>query len=66
MEVDMTKPNAPMASPGPPIDASKIAYQLPQPMGMVPDALIASGLALDGDEQDWVPQGPRCGSSRCC
>lgn len=40
------------------IDLSKIAYQLPQPMGMVPDALIAGGLTLDGDEREWVPQAP--------
>ena len=44
------------ASPARPIDSSKIAYQLPQPMGMVPDTLIAGALALDGDEQEWVPQ----------
>ena len=44
------------ASPGRPIDSSKIAYQLPQPMGMVLDTLIAGALALDGDEREWVPQ----------
>jgi len=44
------------ASPGRPIDSSKIAYQLPQPIGMVPDTLIAGALALDGDEREWVPQ----------
>ena len=38
------------------IDSSKIAYQLPQPMGVVPDTLIAGALALDGDEREWVPQ----------
>jgi 2,4'-dihydroxyacetophenone dioxygenase len=50
--------DAPMPSQTHPIDLSKIAYQLPQPMGMVPDALIAGGLVLDGDERDWVPQSP--------
>jgi 2,4'-dihydroxyacetophenone dioxygenase len=44
------------ASPRRHLDTSKIAYQLPQPMGMVPDALIAGALTLDGVEQDWVPQ----------
>jgi quercetin dioxygenase-like cupin family protein len=39
-------------------DPSKIAYQLPQPIGMVSDALIAGGLVLDGDERDWMPQSP--------
>ncbi len=38
------------------IDHSRIAYQLLQPMGMIPDALITGGLLLDGDERDWVPQ----------
>jgi hypothetical protein len=37
-------------------DNSKIAYQLPQPVGMVPDAFVGSALDLDGDERDWVPQ----------
>jgi hypothetical protein len=27
-----------------------IAFQLPQPMGLVPDALIAAGLVLDIDD----------------
>jgi 2,4'-dihydroxyacetophenone dioxygenase len=40
------------------IDDSKIAYQLPQPFGMVPDAFVGSALDLDGDERDWVPQSP--------
>jgi 2,4'-dihydroxyacetophenone dioxygenase len=35
-----------------PIDSSKTAYQLPQPMGMVPITLIAGALALDGDERE--------------
>jgi hypothetical protein len=33
------------------IDHSRIAYQLLQPMGMIPDALITGGLLLDGDER---------------
>ncbi len=38
------------------IDHSRIAYQLPQPIGMMSDALIPSVLDLDGDERLWVPQ----------
>src|ERR1700746_268478 len=40
------------------IDQSKIAYQKPQPDGMVPDVFIGSALELDGDEREWVPQSP--------
>jgi 2,4'-dihydroxyacetophenone dioxygenase len=40
----------------PRIDNSKIAYQLPQPVGMVPEVFVGSALDLDGDERDWVPQ----------
>jgi quercetin dioxygenase-like cupin family protein len=41
------------------IDESKIAYQLPQPLGMVPDTFIAAALDLDGgDAREWVPQSP--------
>src|SRR3984893_1990700 len=38
------------------IDQSKIAYQKPQPAGMVPDVFFVSALELDGDEREWVPQ----------
>jgi hypothetical protein len=38
------------------IDQSKIAYQKPQPAGMVPDVFVGSALELDGDEREWVPQ----------
>ena len=38
------------------IDESKIAYQKPQPAGMVPDVFVGSALELDGDEREWVPQ----------
>ena len=34
--------DAPAASPGRPIDSSKIAYQLPQPIGMVPDVWVGA------------------------
>lgn len=38
-------------------DESKIAYQLPQPVGMVPDIFIGGVLDLDGgDQREWVPQ----------
>src|SRR5258708_16619726 len=40
------------------IDQSKIAYQTPQPAGMVPDVFVGSALELDGDEREWVPQSP--------
>jgi 2,4'-dihydroxyacetophenone dioxygenase len=36
------------------IDQSKIAYQKPQPAGMVPDVFIGSALELDGDEREWL------------
>jgi 2,4'-dihydroxyacetophenone dioxygenase len=42
----------------PSMDESKIAYQRPQPFGMVPDIFVGSALDLDGDERDWVPQSP--------
>jgi quercetin dioxygenase-like cupin family protein len=44
------------ASESRPIDQRKIAYQKPQPIGMVPDVFIGSALELDGDEREWVPQ----------
>src|SRR4051812_9889620 len=41
----------------PALDTSKVAYQLPQPTGMMPDIFSAGVLDLDGgDERDWVPQ----------
>ncbi|QPF83807.1 hypothetical protein IC762_29625 [Bradyrhizobium genosp. L] len=40
------------------IDQSKIAYQLYQPVGIVPDAFVGAALDLDGDEREWVPQSP--------
>jgi len=40
------------------IDQSKIAYQKPQPAGMVPDVFVGSALELDGNEREWVPQSP--------
>lgn len=40
------------------IDVSKIAYQLPQPAGMIPDTFVAAALELDADERSWVPQSP--------
>jgi 2,4'-dihydroxyacetophenone dioxygenase len=58
MRLRLSGGDAPTTSLGRPIDSSKIAYQLPQPMGMVADALITGGLVLDGDERGWVPQSP--------
>ena len=46
------------ASESRPINQRKIAYQKPQPVGMVPDVFIGSALELDGDEREWVPQSP--------
>jgi len=41
----------------PALDESKVAYQLPQPTGMVPDIFVPAILDLDGgDARDWVPQ----------
>src|SRR3954469_7463752 len=40
----------------PELDTSKVAYQLPQPTGMMLDIFLGSALDLDGDERDWVPQ----------
>src|SRR4051812_44135968 len=37
-------------------DRSKVAYQLPQPAGIVSDIFVGGALDLDGEEQDWVPQ----------
>src|SRR4051812_16056110 len=62
LEVTMTKiaeagPLEPM-SEKPALDTSKVAYQLPQPTGMLTDIFIGNVLDLDGDERDWVPQSP--------
>jgi hypothetical protein len=38
------------------IDVTKIAYQLPQPAGMISDILVAAALDLDANVRDWVPQ----------
>ena len=46
------------ASESRPIDQTKIPYQKPQPVGMVPDVFIGSALELDADEREWVPQSP--------
>ena len=40
------------------IDQRKIAYQKPQPAGMVPDIFVGSALDLDANEREWVPQSP--------
>lgn len=48
--------SAPAPRPETERDESRIAYQLPQPAGMVPDIFVSGGIDLDGDERDWVPQ----------
>jgi 2,4'-dihydroxyacetophenone dioxygenase len=47
---------APTASPAATRDPSKVPYQLPQPVGMLPDVFVAAALDLDADERAWVPQ----------
>ncbi len=37
-------------------DPSRIAYQLPQPTGMLPDVYLKDALDLAADEHLWVPQ----------
>lgn len=37
-------------------DISKVAYQLPQPGGMIADIFASGALCLDGDDEEWVPQ----------
>ena len=51
-DIGLRKPDAAEAA----LDTSKVAYQLPQPTGMMPDVFLAGVLNLDGDEQHWVPQ----------
>ena len=38
------------------IDVTKIAYQLPQPAGMISDIFVAAVLDLDANERECVPQ----------
>ena len=38
-------------------DFDAVAYQLPQPAGMIADMLVPGGAAIDCDERLWVPQG---------
>jgi 2,4'-dihydroxyacetophenone dioxygenase len=42
----------------PELDTSRIAYQLPQPTGMIRDLVLGNVLNLDCDELDWVAQSP--------
>ena len=51
MRVVITEPDARR-----PKDDGRLSYQLPQPLGMVPD--LHATLDLDGDEREWVPQAP--------
>ncbi|RKR07290.1 quercetin dioxygenase-like cupin family protein [Kushneria sinocarnis] len=37
-------------------DNSKVAFQLPQPNGMMQDLFIGDALELDVDEREWIPQ----------
>ncbi|WP_026989563.1 2,4'-dihydroxyacetophenone dioxygenase family protein [Fodinicurvata sediminis] len=37
-------------------DSRKTAYQQPQPTAMVPDIFVQGALALDGNDEAWVPQ----------
>ncbi|GAB3674862.1 2,4'-dihydroxyacetophenone dioxygenase family protein [Salinisphaera aquimarina] len=47
---------APADPPSQTRDNSKVAYQLPQPTGMMADVFIGDALRLDGDEREWVAQ----------
>ncbi len=38
------------------IDVTKIAYQLPQPAGMISDIFVAAALDLEANEREWVPR----------
>lgn len=38
------------------LQTEAVAYQLPQPAGMIPDLVVPGGAALDCDERLWVPQ----------
>ena len=49
---------SPHAGEFPAVDASKVAYQLPQPGGMIADLIIPGALNLDDDESHWVKQSP--------
>jgi len=40
------------------LDMRKLAYQRPQPTGMLADIFIGGALDLDADETAWVPQSP--------
>lgn len=53
---DEKAPRAPSAPPRGSIDNSKVAYQLPQPGGMVSEIFVGAAFDLDGDERDWAPQ----------
>jgi 2,4'-dihydroxyacetophenone dioxygenase len=39
-------------------DPSRVAYQKPQPFGMMPDVFFGGALNLDDNEREWVPQAP--------
>ncbi|MBV9510141.1 MAG: 2,4'-dihydroxyacetophenone dioxygenase family protein [Caulobacteraceae bacterium] len=49
----------PVTPPMPELDHSKVAFQLPQPVGMAPEIFVGAALDLDGgDPRDWAPQAP--------
>jgi hypothetical protein len=52
MGPELSDGHAPARSHGRPIDSSKIPYQLPQPMGMARDVLIARRTRTGCHERD--------------
>jgi 2,4'-dihydroxyacetophenone dioxygenase len=39
------------------LDDTKVAYRKPQPFGMQPDIFLGDAMNIDGDEDEWAPQG---------
>jgi quercetin dioxygenase-like cupin family protein len=54
---ELTKPRGETPAPSG-LDTSKVAYQLPQPTGLISDIFVGAALELDDEERDWVPQSP--------
>jgi quercetin dioxygenase-like cupin family protein len=53
--LDQVRPQVAMMEK-PRLDTSKVAFQLPQPTGMLDDIFIGGALDLDTDERHWIPQ----------
>jgi hypothetical protein len=66
MAPELSDGHAPARSHGRPIDSSKIPYQLPQPMGMARDVLIAGALEPAATNGTGCRKRWMCRSSRYC